>query len=267
MTHPAPPQPILRHRSGASLAVTLCALVLIECVILGTLHLALLERQLASSGAAALRLRMAADAALAVAAGGWDEAADRAHVRGADRVVWRGAAGTGIAGSVVMHPANSLTVLLRSEVWEESPGAGVASAAMLLLPPLLPPAYDPAVPLNAAATDSLIHRVLAGLAAGPAPGVRVLDDDAVIDGALAGVVVARGNLRLAHGAEVFGFVLAAGLLTIDDGASLTGAAVARYINAAGESFTEDPTAALAAAEAAGMRRLRPVPGRSRLPAF
>jgi hypothetical protein len=259
---------LLSARPGASLALALCVLVVIECVILGTFHLALLERQLAHNSSAALRLRLAADATLAFAAASWDEAAEDAIANHRSSTLWRGEPAQGISGVAVLHPVGGHAALLRAEVREDPPAAGVASAAALLLPPLLPPAFRPGQDLSDVAADSLLERLLHGLSTGPpAPGVLVLDDDSFIDDVVSGVVASMGDLRLAPGARVNGMVFVAGTLTIDSGAILTGAAVARHLSVGQGALVPDAEAAGTAVSAAGLRMPRPARGRSRIPAF
>src|SRR5687768_6101314 len=66
----------LRARSGAALVFALLLLVVLDCVVLGTLHIALLERRTADNAGAALRLRFAAESAVRSAMARWPAALD-----------------------------------------------------------------------------------------------------------------------------------------------------------------------------------------------
>lgn len=271
----------LRPRIGASLAATLAALILIECVILGTLHLAMAERRVASAATDLLRLRLAADAALAEAALLWPAAASDLE-RGADLIVLDVPAANGLRTRAVLRHLGIGLYLLRATAADPPPGVGHAAATMLLLPPLLPPQFRAQAAADAATAmlaepgsplppdlDSVLIRALDGRHRLMArPGVLLLDDaNAVVDGPFQGVVLASGNLLLRAGARVTGVVFAGGTLTVEDGVTLRGAWLARALAVDGALRDTDTDAAEHALAAAGLRRPDPAPGRFRLPGF
>jgi hypothetical protein len=266
-----------RRRDGASLAITLAALILIKCVILGTLHLALLERQLGTGAIAVLRLRLAADAALATAMAAWPDDSDRLLLPGAAATGAAAESTDGLRVQASWQRVGPALYLLRAEAREPPPRAGVAAAAMLVLPPLFPPDFDPADWMAAAgnagadpALDSLLHRIRDGtparLRADPA-AVLLLDADANFDGDFVGVLVARGDLTLAAGAAVTGAIIVAGRLTLAPGAAATGAILALALHDDAAGFSADPAVAEAAIRGARLHVAVPAAGRARLPAF
>jgi hypothetical protein len=262
----APSRAVLRLQSGASLVVTLCVLVLIECVIVGTLHIATLERQLASTGEALLRLRLAADAVLAVSLHAeWPAETD-------GTVLWQGEPVTGYSGTAVLHAAGDGVFLLRAVATEKAPANGAATAAMLVLSPVLPPSFDAAHHLQqpgewrwTAAGDSVLQRVLTAPGIGAMSGTYEFDES--VDDDVAGVIIGRGDLRIAAGVNVRGVLLVAGVLSAEPGASVTGAVIAPAFLAAESQFKPDAALALAAIRAAGLLRARSALCRTRLPGF
>jgi hypothetical protein len=267
------------RRSGASLALALAMLVLIECVVVGTLHLAMLERQLASSAAAVLRLRLAAEAALADASTMWPPAADSLVAGGSGIQLFDRRGRDGLRVTASLRCTVSGACIIRSTAAEPPAGNGAATAAMLVLPPLLPPLLDHAVlhaRMGATEPDAAahVHAVLLRLAAGQSrlrgrSGVVVMSMDAdpgadSLPGA--GVIFAAGDLRLPAGTRFTGAVFVDGTLTADAGAEVAGLVVARAVAGSG-LLVQDAAAARAVISAAGLQRSDPVHGRSLVPSF
>jgi hypothetical protein len=267
------------RRSGASLALALAMLVLIECVVVGTLHLALLERHLASSAATVLRLRLAAEAALADGSTTWPAAADSIVAGGPGIQLFDRLGDDGLRVTASLRCTVGRACIIRATAAEHPPGNGAATAAMLVLPPLLPPSLDYAVLQareGATGPDAAAHvnAVLMRLAAGQdrlsgRPGVVVISIDAA-HGAdslpAAGFIFAAGDLRFPAGTRFTGAVFVDGTLTADAGAAVTGLVVARDLFGGG-LLVPDAAAARAVISAAGLQRPDPVPGRSLIPAF
>jgi hypothetical protein len=257
---------VLRPRGGASLAVTLCVLILIECVVIGTLHLAMQERHLADAGIALLRLRLAADAAVAEGLqADWAAEVDGTHL-------WQGEPAPGYSGRATIYSAGTGLFMIRGAASEPPPGYGLAISSTLVRPPVLPPSFDigrhlqpPGTAVHDAVADSVIHRVLAAGSLAETPGVfevaQRVDDD------VSGVVIGRGDVRIASSVRVRGLFIVAGVLTLEPGAQVSGAVVAYRFDADASQFTADAVAAMAAVRSAALLRARPVRGRQQLPGF
>src|SRR5690606_25841825 len=74
------------RRPGAALILAIVIVVVIQCLVVGTLHLAMQEHRLATNGATTLRLRLAAEAALRTAPDRWRPALDSLAMGTADSV-------------------------------------------------------------------------------------------------------------------------------------------------------------------------------------
>ncbi|HSJ26103.1 MAG TPA: hypothetical protein VK929_15605 [Longimicrobiales bacterium] len=263
------------RRSGASLAVALAALVLIECVIIGTLHLALLERRLVAGSADVLRLRLAAEAALAHAAATWPDAAESLPPDGRQLTVLDDISPDGVVLRASVQRIGPALYLLRSSASLPAPAHGQASAESLLLPPVLPPEFDaaewtdpPEHLLPASRADTLLLRVLSNLPyLESGARVRTLEPGASLAEVVDGVVVAAGDLRVTASGSVAGMLFVAGTLHLEDGARLAGAVIARSFLDDGAGFDPLPEVAQQATDRAGLGLPRPAPGRARIPAF
>jgi hypothetical protein len=142
------------QRDGGALLLVLLFVFVIDALVLGTLHLAMLERRLAENATAALRLQLAARSATATALAPWQPRFDSLA---ADPL--------GII-SVTGHSADSLHVtthvealaggllMVRAEARELPPRYGASRAAALWLPPALPADFE--VAAAALSADAVI---------------------------------------------------------------------------------------------------------------
>jgi hypothetical protein len=138
-------------RHGSALAGAIVLLLVIECVVLGTVHLALTETRLASSTQLLLRLRLAAESAARQEAAYWRPDLDSLTVgaRAADRMAWTGDVVTTRTSVERLSPA---LFLVRGSARIAPPRHGESGAALLMLAPALPVAAEPAVAAVTAAT-------------------------------------------------------------------------------------------------------------------
>lgn len=133
----------LQARAGTALIAAIVVLFILECVVLGTLHLALLETRIADNVAAALRLRLAAASVAHATLAAWPAAADslepHTHVaipapRSAD----------GLDVAVTVERLAPSLFLITAVSRQPAPRHGRASAGLLAMPPALPPGFTPA---------------------------------------------------------------------------------------------------------------------------
>jgi hypothetical protein len=129
----------LRPRPGAALVFALLLLVVLDCVIIGTLHLAILERRTADNATAALRLRIAAESIVRAAIAQWPSVdtlrvgmlLDAAHAITAEGYVQH--------ASIERVGADLFFV---RGVAENPAGSGRASALLMVTSPAFPPAAN-----------------------------------------------------------------------------------------------------------------------------
>lgn len=198
MTHP------MRPRSGAALIVALLVMLVLDCIVLGTMHLAMLERRLATNAVDVLRLRLAAEGTVRESLGHWSAAVDTLSPDDAPIRFFTTVTRDGLPVNVDAFGTAADAWLLRAESRLLRPygngdyaSAGRAAAALLVRPPALAPALKPA---TAAITAAGPLRVRSGAAvtalggpcdAGPTHALRVasassveLDAGAVIEGSV-----------------------------------------------------------------------------------
>jgi hypothetical protein len=259
-------------------------LLVIDCVVLGTVHLALLEQRLAGNAVAALRLRLAAESAARTAAVPWLPAFDSLPDGGARQLK----VGAGPAGLIVQARIERLSTelfLVRAEANEPAPAPGRAAAALLLLPPVLPFGVDPA-PAALSASGAYVGGAVdageveagtADCASGEAAAILIghadallLASSAALDGAvgvlddpltdrarLARIVATAANaadgvlLRFAPADLRFegagsGVLMVAGSLTVGAGAAFTGLVIV-----GGQLLVEEGARVRGAVHAAG----------------
>jgi hypothetical protein len=262
----------LSNRSGISLASVLAALVLIQCVVAGLLHMAILERQVVAAGESSVRSRFAAETALARAAAAWPAAADTMRPAGSPLQLLD-THGHGYRLQASLHRLGSPLYLLRASA-AEARGHGSATVAMLLVPPILPPSFVPGPFLREAPAgpgtpgDSVILRVAtAQHRLHGRTGVVVLRHGEVVTGSLDGFIFAAGDLKLGPSARLRGILVAAGSVSAAPGAALSGALIARGLDAAAPLLIPDPAAAEQAVDQAWLRRPDRASGRYRIPMF
>jgi hypothetical protein len=277
----------LRPRDGGSLAATVIVLLVLDCVILGTLHLAMLERAMAGSAIDTLRLRLAGDEGLAVVIAGWDARLDSLPPAGVAPIAT--VPGTdGVAVRVTAERRAPLVVLLRATASLPAPRFGRATAALLVVPPLLPPEFSAGgAPVHAAdgvelgpdglvtgpggeisAAADAIQRMTAaaGLLHGR-QGVVIQPGGSPVDTSCTGVVFSAGDVTIQAGTVVTGLLISAGDVRIEPGAAVVGAVLAGgHVHVAGAVHFDALTVSAAIA-AARLAEPVPLPGRGRLPAF
>jgi hypothetical protein len=272
------------NRDGGALVVAFVLLLVIDCVVLGTVHLALLERRLAGNAVAALRLRLAAESAARTAAVPWLPAFDSLTDGGA-RPLDPAAAPEGVRVHARIERLSAELFLVRAEATEPVPAPGRAEAALLLLPPVLPHGANPA-PAALSASGAYVGGVVdageveagaahcangdpAAILLGQADalrlassatvrgGIGVLDDPLTGEARLARILATAANaadgvlLRFAPAELRFegagsGTLVVAGSLTFAAGAAFTGLVVV-----GGDLLVEEGASVRGAVHAAG----------------
>lgn len=185
-----------RARRGAALVVAIVLLVVIDCIVIGTVHLAILERRVADNGALALRLRLAAESGVRLAAAQWPPAFDSILPGDAPlaAAVIRTVDGLETYGTV--ERLGGELYLVRATAQRPAPHAGRAAAAMLVLPPAVRHGLDPAA---AALTAATVHV--------GATGVIDTGDQECGNGEAAAVLLLGGVAPVVHdGASLNGSV-------------------------------------------------------------
>jgi hypothetical protein len=125
---------LLQPRSGAALIFALLLLVVLDCVVLGTLHLAILERRTADNAAASLRLRLAAESAVRTALATWPEEADTLSSEAPPLIVARALTIEGYDRFASIERVGAGLYLVRGEAAERG-RPGRAAALLLVSPP------------------------------------------------------------------------------------------------------------------------------------
>jgi hypothetical protein len=134
--------------------VALLLVVVLNCTLIGTLHLAAQERRIGSNAARILQLRLDADAAARRILGDWSADIDSMSV-GASLATMAGP-----TGSVRVERLGDHLFLIRAEARDAPPLHARAGAQLLAVPPALPPGTATApAPLSA---HGWIHVLSAG---------------------------------------------------------------------------------------------------------
>src|SRR5690606_28312062 len=149
---------IRARRSGAALILALLAIVVLDCIILGTLHLALQENRIANNRSSVLQLRLDADGGARRALAFWSEQLDTLPPGAAHRVQVPAA----ITPGAVVHVErlDQHLYMIESVAAEPAPRAGRATSRLLLTPPALPPDAEPAAAAVTAAVS--VHVAASG---------------------------------------------------------------------------------------------------------
>src|SRR5690606_1902626 len=128
-------------RRGAALALTLVLLVVLECVVIGTMHLALQEHRIGANRVTSLALRLEVENAVRRALGYWSASID-SMATGPEHRIPIAAAATGLASASVER-LNAGLYIVRGEAREAPPRVGRAVAQLLVMPPLIGADVDP----------------------------------------------------------------------------------------------------------------------------
>jgi hypothetical protein len=146
-------------RRGAALVLALLLLVVLDCIVIGALHLSLQEHRIGVNRAMLLRLRLDAESGARLALAYWSARFDSLHVGSQYRVAIPEAGGG--RADVNIERLGDRLFLIQSIAAEPQPRAGRSSARLLVMPPALPDGIDPAAaPLSAA---SEVHVLATGM--------------------------------------------------------------------------------------------------------
>lgn len=133
---------IASRRPGAALILAVLAIIVLDCIVLGMLNLALQEQRIGANRSVILQLRLDADGGVRRALGLWTPSIDTMSTGSAAR---RTLPAAQTPGSIVsIERLDGHLFLLESLAAEPPPRFGRASARLLVHPPALPPAVDPA---------------------------------------------------------------------------------------------------------------------------
>ena len=161
------------RRSGTALIAAIVVLLILDCVVLGTLHTAILERRVAGTVDAAVRLRLAAQSAAHAALAAWPVAADAVGAAAAYPLA--GASeDPGITVDVTLERVGASLYLVTARARQRPPLHGRAAAALLVSPPPLSRLPDPAL---AAVTAAILPRL------GPQGTIDIRTDGCEVTGA------------------------------------------------------------------------------------
>jgi hypothetical protein len=138
------------NRRGAALVIALVVLVIIECVIIGTIHVAMMERRVAHNALLAARLRLTAGSAAREAAVRWSPVLD--SMAPGDRFPVHADSTGPIVTSVTVERLNRGLLLVRATAEQRPPGHGRTAAAVIVVPPALSAGVDPAAAAVSATT-------------------------------------------------------------------------------------------------------------------
>lgn len=250
-------------RRGAALVIALLLLVILDCIIIGTLQLSLQEHRLGANGSVLLQLRLDAESGLRRALAVWSLDIDSMLI-GGEHSIAVPRAGTGPV-SVDIERLHDRLFLIRSVAAEPAPRAGRVAARLLVVPPALPPGTDPApAPLSSAGivrilptgvidpdaapgcaagarahyailmTDPLALIVDAGAQPGAAPGSLSRPSIAAALDRVTGLIAGSGTVGFATAdtviaADAAGALIVLGDLSIRGGATFRGLIIARGV--------------------------------------
>ncbi|MEX1183646.1 MAG: hypothetical protein WEF86_10465 [Gemmatimonadota bacterium] len=261
--------PQLKTRRGAVLLVALLILMMVSCLVVGTLHLAILERRLAGNVDTALRLRLAAENAARLSLQAWTPGLDSMSRGIPPMLLLNGTTTDRIEYATTAERAGT-AFLIRAEARRPPPSPARAAAALLVLPPPLPPGVPvaaAALSLGPAGLAPFIDRIITlGGAAAP-DHMRVLHGPATLSQDFSGILLVYGDLIVQAGVRVRGLIVVGGRLDLGTGATVAGAAHALDVGGLDGEFTLDRDIVAELVDAARLRSAVPAPGRAWLPAF
>lgn len=140
-----------RCRPGAALVMALLLIVVLDCIVLGTLHLSLQEHRIASNHAAALSLRLEAESAVRRASARWSVVFDTMPAGAHHRLALPAPATP--RTRLHIERVHTHLFLIDALTAEPLPRVGRAAARLLVTPPAVPPGLDPSLaPLSATGT-------------------------------------------------------------------------------------------------------------------
>ena len=135
------------RRSGAALVLALLAIIVLDCIVLGTLHVALQEHRIGANRSTVLQLRLDAEGGARRALGFWTVEIDSMHPGGSHRI--RFPAMATAPAQVEIERIDERLYVVESIMTEPPPRVGRASARLLVHPPALPPGVEGApVPVS-----------------------------------------------------------------------------------------------------------------------
>lgn len=183
-------------RPGTALVLALLFVLVLECVVIGTVHLALLERRLADNGSTALRLRLAAESGVRAGLHQWPAAADSLPADSWPLDMAVGTTPDGDSLAVTVQRIAQHDYIVRAEARGAGRGHARAVASLLVRPPALPIGVE--IAAGAVSAGGALHagpgaHISAGTAGCATVGAALLlaapdeahfDTGAVVDGVI-----------------------------------------------------------------------------------
>lgn len=262
-----------RRRSGAALTMALLVIVILDCIVLGSLYLALQEVRIGGNGSAVLQLRLDAESGVRRALGLWTLEVDTMPA-GNGRLMFDTLATAG--ARVHVERLDDLLFLLESRAFERPPRVGRAAAGMLVAPPALAVGVDPApAPLSSSgsvqvsATGVVVSAVPGGCAAAATPHAILAPPFSITSASGASVDAPGGPLGSAPLIHTFARLLAlapphavaagdsaittghSGILVVPGNLTITGGAIVSGLLVASGAVHVDPGAVVTGAVHAG----------------
>lgn len=146
--------------------MALLAIIILDCIVLGSLYLALQELRIGGNSAAVLQLRLGAESGARRALGLWTLEIDTMPAGTGQRVLFDTLATAGAHAHV--ERVDDLLFLVQSAAFERPPRFGRAAARMLVAPPALAVGVDPApAPLS---SSGAVHVTATGVVISATPG-------------------------------------------------------------------------------------------------
>ena len=142
------------RRRGAALIMAVLTIIVLDCVLLATLHLALQENRIAANRATILQLQLTADGGIRHALSFWSMALDTMPAGDATRIQVPAPVTPGAA--VHVERLAEHLFLFESVASESAPRIGRASSRLLARPPAIPPAADPAAAAASSASTVVV---------------------------------------------------------------------------------------------------------------
>lgn len=188
---------LVHRREGAALIISILVMLVLDCVVVGTLHLALLEQRMANTGAGTMRLRLASEGAARRGLAAWTPAVDSLEVADLPVPLTSSTSPDGLLARTTVRRVSAAAWLIEAQARQPVPGTGRATASLLVLPPPLAPHLQPAVAAVAATAVSITSSAVVradrtGACVAPGDAVLVPDPAAFT---LAGAALVDGAIR------------------------------------------------------------------------